>query len=64
MAYLPVITLYGMKLFGILAALLVAAGAGLALYGPELFSLGGCITGVLNSPMHAEVLQFIRAHSS
>lgn len=45
--YLPFITLYGMKLFGILAALLVAAGAGLALYGPELFSLGGWITGVL-----------------
>jgi hypothetical protein len=45
--YLPFITLYGMKLFGILAALLVMAGAGLALYGPELFSLGGWITGIL-----------------
>jgi hypothetical protein len=45
--YLPFITLYGMKLFSILAALLVVAGAGLALYGPELFSLGGWITGIL-----------------
>lgn len=45
--YLPFITLYGMKLFGLLAALLVVGGAGLALYGPELFGLGGWITGAL-----------------
>lgn len=45
--YLPFITLYGMKLFGILAALLVFAGAGLALYGPPVFSLGGWLTGIL-----------------
>lgn len=45
--YLPFITLYGMKLFGILAALLVATGAGLALYGPPIFSLGGWLTGAL-----------------
>lgn len=45
--YLPFITLYGMKLFGILAALMVAGGAGLALYGPEIFSLGGWLTGVV-----------------
>ena len=45
--YLPFITLYGMKLFGVLCALLVGAGAGLALYGPEVFSLGGWIGGVL-----------------
>lgn len=45
--YLPFITLYGMKLFGILAGLLVVAGAGLALYGPPIFSLGGWLTGVV-----------------
>ncbi len=45
--YLPFITLYGMRLFGALAALLVVGGAGLALYGPELFSLGGWLTGVV-----------------
>ncbi len=45
--YLPFITLYGMKMFGVLAALLVIAGAGLALYGPPIFSLGGWLTGVL-----------------
>ena len=45
--YLPFITLYGMKLFGILAGLLVLAGAGLALYGPAVFSLGGWLTGAL-----------------
>ena len=45
--YLPFITLYGMKVFGILAGLLVLGGAGLALYGPPIFSLGGWVTGVL-----------------
>jgi len=45
--YLPFITLYGMKMFGILAGLLVSLGAGLALYGPDIFSLGGWITAVL-----------------
>jgi hypothetical protein len=45
--YLPFITLYGMKMFGILAGLLVVIGAGLALYGPDIFSLGGWITAVL-----------------
>ncbi len=45
--YLPFLTLYGMKLFGILAALLIVAGAGLALYGPPVFSLGGWLTGIL-----------------
>ena len=44
--YLPFITLYGMKMFGILAVLLVLSGVGLALYGPEIFSLGGWLTGV------------------
>ncbi len=45
--YLPFITLYGMKMFGILAALLVVPGAGLALYGSDIFSLGGWLTAVL-----------------
>jgi hypothetical protein len=45
--YLPFITLYGMKLFGVLCALLVGAGAGLALYGPEVFSLGGWLGGMM-----------------
>ena len=45
--YLPFITLYGMRLFGVLAALLVVAGAGLALYGPPIFSLGGWLTGAV-----------------
>ncbi len=45
--YLPFVTLYGMKLFGVLAALLVSAGAGLALYGPDIFSLGGWLGGLL-----------------
>jgi len=45
--YLPFITLYGMKLFGVLAALLVTAGAGLALYEPPIFGLGGWLTGVV-----------------
>lgn len=44
--YLPFITLYGMKLFGGLAALLVLMGTGLALYGPGIFSTGGWLTGV------------------
>lgn len=45
--YLPFITLYGMKIFGVLAGLLVVAGAGLALYGPAVFSLGGWLTALL-----------------
>jgi hypothetical protein len=43
--YLPFITLYGMKMFGILAAVLVMSGTSLALYGPHIFSLGGWSTG-------------------
>ena len=45
--YLPFITLYGMKMFGVLAAILVFSGTGLALYIPHIFSLGGWITGVI-----------------
>ena len=43
--YLPFITLYGMKMFGVLAAFLILMGTGLALYGPPVFSLGGWLTG-------------------
>lgn len=45
--YLPFITLYGMKMFAFLAGILVLVGAGLALYGPPIFSLGGWFTGVV-----------------
>lgn len=42
--YLPFITLYGMKMFGILAAILVSAGLMIGMYAPAIFSLGGWIT--------------------
>ncbi len=45
--YLPFITLYGMKIYGVLSALLVLGGLGLALSGPPVFSLGGWLTGVV-----------------
>lgn len=45
--YLPFITLYGMRMFGLLAAVLVFAGFGLGMYGPSIFSLGGWLTGIL-----------------
>lgn len=44
--YLPFITLYGMKMFAILAAILIGVGTGLAIYGPDIFSLGGWVTAV------------------
>jgi hypothetical protein len=43
--YLPFVTLYGMKLFAALAGLLVVIGAGLAIYGPQIFSVGGWVGG-------------------
>lgn len=45
--YLPFITLYGMQMFGVLAVLLIFCGAGIALYGPPIFSLGGWVTGAI-----------------
>lgn len=45
--YLPFITLYGMRMFGLLAAVLVLAGTTLGIYGPPVFSLGGWLTGFL-----------------
>jgi hypothetical protein len=45
--YLPFMTLYGMKMFGILAAILILFGTYLGVYGPLIFSLGGWFTGVI-----------------
>ena len=45
--YLPFVTLYGMKIFTVLAGALIFLGAGLALYGPQVFSLGAWITAPL-----------------
>ena len=45
--YLPFVTLYGMKMFAALAGALIFFGAGLALYGPQVFSLGAWITAPL-----------------
>jgi len=44
--YIPFITLYGMRMYGALAASLILGGLGLALYGPAIFSLGGWATGL------------------
>jgi len=45
--YIPFITLYGMKMFGLLSGLLIVIGTGIGLYGPNIFSLGGWITGLV-----------------
>lgn len=45
--YLPFITLYGMKIFGLLAGLLVVLGLMIGLYLPDYFSLGGWVTSLL-----------------
>ncbi len=45
--YLPFVTLYGMKMFAILASVLVLAGTWLAVYGPDIFSLGAWLTAVI-----------------
>lgn len=42
--YLPFVFLYGMPHFAVLAAFLVLAGLGLALYGPPVFALGAWVT--------------------
>lgn len=44
--YLPFVTLYGMKIFAALAAILICTGTGLAIYFPGSFSIGGWFTGV------------------
>jgi hypothetical protein len=45
--YLPFIFLYGMPQFGLLAGLLIAGGAGIGLYGPDVFSLGGWVAAAI-----------------
>jgi len=45
--YLPFIFLYGMWQFGALAAVLVAGGVVLALWGPGVFSLGGWLSAAV-----------------
>lgn len=45
--YLPFIFLYGMPQFGFLAGLLIAGGAGIGLYGPDVFSLGGWVAAAI-----------------
>lgn len=45
--YLPFVTLYGMKMFAILAAVLVLAGTTLAFYGSDIFSLGSWFTAAV-----------------
>jgi hypothetical protein len=44
--YLPFIFLYGMPQFGILAAFLITSGAGIGLFGADIFSLGGWISAI------------------
>ena len=45
--YLPFITLYGMRMFGVLTAILVVAGVTLALYVRMPFSTGAWFTAVV-----------------
>lgn len=45
--YLPFATLYGMRSFLALAALLVTSGMAIALYLPGSFSLGGWVAGTI-----------------
>jgi hypothetical protein len=42
--YVPFVFLYGMRMFAILAALLVTGGLLLAMYGPAIFSAGAWFT--------------------
>lgn len=43
--YLPFVFLYGMRMFAVLCAMLVAGGIGLATQGPTGFATGAWITG-------------------
>ena len=45
--YLPFVTLYGMKMFAVLAALLVLAGAGFAIYFQSISYLAGWLAAFL-----------------
>jgi hypothetical protein len=44
--YLPFATLYGMRVFLLLAGILIAAGVVIALYFSKTFSLGAWIAGL------------------
>jgi hypothetical protein len=44
--YLPFIFLYGMRIFGALAVILVGGGVVIAMYFPGPFSLGGWVGGI------------------
>lgn len=58
--YLPFIFLYGMWQFGVLAGVLIFAGTGLGLYGPEVFSLGGWISVVVFAVFAFVALSVVR----
>ncbi len=45
--YLPFIFLYGMWHFGVLGGLMIAGGAAIGLYGPDVFSLGGWLSALV-----------------
>jgi hypothetical protein len=45
--YLPFVFLYGMRMFAVLAALLVIGGMAIALYAPGEFTAGAWYTGVM-----------------
>lgn len=45
--YLPFLTLYGMRMFAVLSIILITGGVYFALYGPEIFSLGGWFSGLI-----------------
>jgi hypothetical protein len=45
--YLPFVSLYGMRMFAVLSAVLVSAGLALALYVPGSFPPGGWLTGIV-----------------
>jgi hypothetical protein len=45
--YLPFLTLYGMKMFGVLAILLIGLGTGLVFSGITNFGIGGWVTAAI-----------------
>ena len=45
--YLPFVFLYGMRMFAVLAAVLVAGGVVIAMYLPSAFSIGAWFTGAV-----------------
>jgi len=45
--YLPFMTLYGMRMFGVLGIVMLGGGVALGLWGPRTFVLGGWATGIV-----------------